>query len=352
MPTTLDLTPEQQASLDHDVQDLEPTLTSPVAKILHARGETKKACRIEDCAKLKSADKYDCGYINNVHTVHCHCPICYDCAAYIAKKWIDQFTENLSGMIKISLQYRITWVELHVPCDDVKSRMEEAKKSFLSLFPGALEAYESKRCINLLRFMEGEVDSVTMNREITCFLAGLTDTGEAIIRLMLVGVDDFRTQHNEVKAAFPYASQVIVCTPSLEQAPKFVKFLFAPAIPKDPERQADMAIALAGIRRLDYLGQTKRVHRKENAAAPQGDETAPDFATPPEPKKMLTSTSNAEMMLKDPPSLASSPQSSSSAESPQPTKEGKKCPHCGAAHVGRVTFSADEPSWRGHPLRN
>lgn len=334
------LTDEQ--ILNEIPQDLEPSFTSsraPACCILHARGETKRACAIDDCGRRKAGDKYACGFVDNLHTLHCHSPICRNCALFASEAWISRFLEDTASTIENCSTLYLTWVEIRVPChalpEAVKLQVEESKHSMLSLFPGALDAYSSKHCINFFKMEPGT--SVALSLEMISFFAGWTDDGEAVIRLLAWSGRSYFQTIDEIKAAFPYvpSHKIVASHCPVAELPRFIKFLFAPAIPIHPERQADMALALVGVRRLDYIGQTGRKHRKETAAAPQ-NEPVSDF-TAPEPIQ----GQNAETMLESPPFLASSPQS----ETPKPVKT---CSRCGADHIGRVIVNSSD-SWRSHP---
>jgi hypothetical protein len=297
--------------------------------VLWNRGETKAAFALDECGRKRAGDKYACSYVDNLAVIHCHNPVCVACATYIAKKRTERIIKGAGNIAEIAPDFYITWVEIHVPChpipEAVKAQIEEAKQSLLSLFPGAQEAYNSKHCVNMLSHFK----SALIRREILSNFAGFADSGHAVIRLMTYGADNLQARHGDIRAAFPYASHIVVSTPKIECLAQFAAFLTAPVIPADPEARADMFQALRGVRRFDYMGQTQRRHRAETAAFPQGKELYNEVQE------------NAETMLSQDPAVALSPQS------PPP----EKCPHCGASHVGRVVLPGSLTISNPHPQR-
>jgi hypothetical protein len=353
--TTFVPTKEQEIILTTKVQELGLTFEDPTARILHDRGFSDLAVALDMCSKRKVGDGYNCGYSNNFHTVRCRKPTCRSCMTYTAKELTERFFRDLKPLIQLLPDFWLTWTEMHIPCprlpEAIKYQIEECKRSLLSLYSGALDAYNSKRCVNMIRAIEDNVESgLTLQREFISFFAGYTDKGEAVVRQLAIGYDRFQTI-DEIKSAFPYASWIRVSHCNIQQLERFLRFTFAPEIPKSFELQADMCISLAGVRRLEYLGETRRRHRKQNVAAPQGEEFAPDLTIPEMPTSKSPSNHNAEMLLTDNPSNATSPQENPPDPPPIPSIPVKTCPFCSALHIGKVYLDVHESSSRVHPLR-
>jgi hypothetical protein len=272
VPTaTLELTPEQEASLlipqELGIQlDPEHPQADLCAYLNEALDLPLLALAINDCGKRKVGDQHACGNVNNFHTVHCRKAAHLSCALFEANKSADALVAATDKMAVAHPNWHLIYAEIHVPhaaaSESTKELKERSKKSFLSLFPGALEAYQSKH---------------STAQRFECTNPGMTDTGELVFRFLTYG--EIHPSLQQIRDVFSWAFKVIPSIGTMEERVKFIGFIMKPTIPKSPALQAAMCVSLEGVRKVETFGEVAEKLQKETSTGA----TSPHDKTPKKP---------------------------------------------------------------------
>jgi hypothetical protein len=217
----------------------------------------------------------------------------------------------------------MTFLDLHFTCppdpEEARRIKENVTRTYLSMLPprplrnmdtGAIVISTEERIAAHDTPLERYDAKQSVDTILLVNLPGRTETGELIVRV--VGVDEshpLQGNHAAIKASFSDAARAVVSTCPISFLPKFLKFLFAPAIPKDPELAADMELGFTHLRRFTSIGQLY--------------------------------IPASEIIVQEQPSQTNNSDADSTGDSQNEGSGGKKCRICGApiVHSERIYLS-------------